>query len=116
MPFSGWKYQPDYFAPPAAFHVGSNSSNLMEPLCLFFPFRPPQKPEEKRIEEKGRCIHEVVVYCPVENFSETLTTVNQANRLTVRHGREHLMEVTLGGYDAHRSSDFRPEIPLVIHW
>ena len=29
MPFEGWNYQPDYFNPPWAFHVGANSSNLL---------------------------------------------------------------------------------------
>jgi hypothetical protein len=33
MPFTGWQYQPDYFKPPMSFHVGMNSSDLLEPLC-----------------------------------------------------------------------------------
>ena len=43
MPFAGWQYQPDYFKPPMAFHVGMNSSDLVEPLCMYVPFVVPIK-------------------------------------------------------------------------
>ena len=48
MPFDGWSYQPDYFPAPMAFHVGNNSENLTEPLCIYIPF---MEPADREIEQ-----------------------------------------------------------------
>lgn len=44
-PFPGWKYEPDYLDPPLYLHVGGNSENILEPLCVYMPFAKP--PETK---------------------------------------------------------------------
>ncbi len=114
IPFEGWKYQPDYFDPPWTFHVGINSSDLLEPLCIYAPFI---EPCDRRIE-KGtfQSISNVRIYVPVERISDVLAAAHKADRLSVVHGNQQLMEVTLDENQCGLSKDFRPEIPLVIHW
>lgn len=114
MPFEGWRYQPDYFDPPWAFHVGINSCDLLEPLCIYLPFI---EPCNTKIE-KGRfkSITSVRIYVPVEPLSDVLAAVHRADRLSIVHGEQHLMEVTLDENQCGLSSDFRPEIPLILHW
>lgn len=38
-PFPGWKYEPDYLDPPLYLHVGDNSENILEPLCVYMPLQ-----------------------------------------------------------------------------
>jgi len=114
MPFVGWKYQPDYFKPPMSFYIGMNSSNLLEPLCIYVPFK---EPEVRKIA-KGtfKSLSHVKIYTTMEKLSDVLTTADTADRLSIAYANEHLMEVTLDENKCGLSKDFRPEIPLIIHW
>lgn len=113
-PFAGWKYQPDYFKPPMAFHVGINSNNLLEPLCIYSPFIEPCL----RPVEKGtfKSVSNVKIYTPAERPSEVLIKVDKAERLSLTYGDQHLMEITLDENISGLSKDFRPDIPLIVHW
>jgi hypothetical protein len=114
QPFSGWQYQPDYFKPPMAFHVGMNSSNLLEPLCIYAPFITPcvRKVEQGTFNSLS-CVK---VCTTVDKPSDVLAEVHKADRLSISYGDQHLMELTLDGNKLGLSKDFRPEIPLIIHW
>ena len=114
MPFSGWKYQPDYFEPPNAFHVGDNSEILEEPLCIYVPFVGPVS----RIEEIGtfKSISNVQVSIPLGKMSDTLRTLQTADRLQIELGSEHMVMVTLDNGRSGLSRDFRPGLPLIINW
>lgn len=118
MPFEGWKYQPDYFEPPWAFHVGANSSNLLEPLCFYVPFLEPKPATSNTKPEEGifKSISKVHIYTPSEPLSNVLAVVDSAERLSIEHGETHLMEVTFDEHRHGRSRDLRPDIPLIIHW
>lgn len=114
-PFNGWKYQPDYFQAPMAFLIGNNSSKLTEPLCIYAPFIEPNV----RHTEKGmfKSISKVCVYTPETSFSDTLKSVKDSDRLAVESDdNPHWMELTLDENRLGMSKDFRPEIPLVLHW
>lgn len=113
-PFAGWKYQPEYFEPPMSFHVGVNSSNLLEPLCIYAPFIEPCVRETE--EGTFKSISNVKIYTPVKKPSEVLAEVHKAERLSLAYGDQHLMEVTLDENIRGLSKDFRPDIPLIIHW
>ncbi len=114
MPFVGWTYQPDYFKPPMAFHVGLNSSNLLEPLCIYVPF---MEPPVRQIEPGTfKSISRVRIYTTSDNFSDILMSANKADRVSIAQGPEHLMEITLDENQRGMSRDFRPEIPLIIYW
>jgi len=114
MPFSGWKYQPDYFEPPNAFHVGDNSEVLEEPLCIYVPFVGPVS----RKEEIGRfkSISNVQVSVPLAKISDALRTLQTADRLQIELGSEHIVMVTLDSGSSALSRDFRPDLPLIINW
>jgi len=114
MPFKGWPYQPDYFKPPMAFHVGENSVNLQEPLCFYVPFI---EPSERQVE-KGRfkSLSHVCIHTPHANHSNTLKRAGQAQRLSFKHGDEHLVEVTFDDHKMGLSRDLRPYIPMIMHW
>lgn len=118
MPFDGWRYQPDYFPAPMAFHVGSNSENLIEPLCIYVPF---MEPAEKQVEPelklgKFKCITNVHLHVPVVSQSKVLLIASQAEGLSVECGEEHLIEVTFDQKARGLSKDLRPDLPLILHW
>jgi len=116
MPFAGWEYQPDYFDPPWAFHVGTNSSNLLEPLCFYVPFIEPG--HSHSLEEEGtfKSVSNVHIYTPSEPMSDILGVANTADRLSIEHGKQHLMEITFDEHKCGFSKDLRPAIPLILNW
>jgi len=116
MPFEGWKYEPDYFQPPWAFHVGINSKNIAEPLCVYMPFIEPEMKKGLDENEIFKNISKVTVHTPSDPMSKVLNIVNHADRLSVVKGNEHLMEVTFNENQLGCSHDFRPDLPLVVNW
>ena len=116
MPFNGWTYQPIYFEPPNAFHVGANSQNISEPLCIYFPFSMPKSSTSKSEKNTSFTISNVCIYIPSEDTKEVLNAVDRADRLSIKNGREHLMEITLNNHEMGCIKDFRPEIPLIMYW
>ncbi|NOX42241.1 MAG: VOC family protein [Gammaproteobacteria bacterium] len=116
MPFEGWKYEPVYFAPPWAFHVGANSSNLLEPLCIYVPFIEPEPSACKVKEGTFKSISKVHIYTPSEPVSDVLGVADTADRLAIDHGKRHLMEITFDNQMSGFTRDLRPHIPLILHW
>lgn len=116
MPFEGWKYEPLYFQPPWAFHIGSNSKNIKEPLCVYMPFIEPTMPKGLDENDLFKVVSEVVVHSPCEYLSDVIHEVNNADRLSVKKGDEHLMEISFNENREGLSHDFRPNIPLIISW
>lgn len=117
MPFKGWKYQPDYFTPPKAFYVGANSSNLAEPLCIYAPFIVPKSSNIQSEENASKSITHISIYTPSQDSEGVLSAANQADRLAIKQGRVHLMEITLDeNNESSSTQDFRPNIPLIIHF
>jgi len=116
MPFEGWKYEPVYFQPPWAFHIGANSNNLIEPLCVYMPFIEPGMSSGSDENTDIGSISKVKVYTPAEPMSNVLDILNTADRLSIEHGDEHLLEVTFDDNKAGLSKDLRPDIPLIVHW
>lgn len=114
MPYNGWKYQPDYFDVPNAFHIGDNSKILKEPLCIYVPF---VDPITRKVESgKFKSILNVQLYVQLEYPSKTLNTIQSVDRLQIRTGDEHLILLTLDSGESGNSKDFRPNLPLIINW
>ena len=116
MPFEGWKYQPDYFDPPWAFHVGANSNNLLEPLCFYVPFIKPGSSTVKPEEGTFKSISKVQVYTQSNPISDVLGVADTADRLSIEAGTQHIMEITFDNHKCDRSKDLMPDMPLIIHW
>lgn len=116
MPFKGWKYQPEYFDPPWAFHIGANSTNLLEPLCIYVPFIEPNSTARNVEDGLFKSITKVQIYTPSTPLSDVLEVANTADRLSIDYSNEHLMEVTFNDRQGGSSRDLRPDVPLIIHW
>jgi hypothetical protein len=114
MPFSGWEYQPDYFEPPKAFHVGDNSDVLEEPLCIYAPFIGPVI--RRKEAGKFKSISSVQFSVQLDELSETLRSIQKTDRLQVEPGSAHLAMMTLDDGCSGSSKDFRPDLPLIINW
>lgn len=118
MPFNGWSYQPDYFPVPNAFHVGSNSEELTEPLCIYVPFMEPV--EREIIQGRFKSINHVHLHVPATSLSQELLLVSRADGITLECGEEHLLEVFFDGSNkgdaCGLSKDLRPHLPLILHW
>ena len=119
MPFKGWTYQPDYFPAPKNFHVGCNSVNLAEPLCIYMPF---VEPMAREIEVgKFKSVSDVRVQMAAgasksEELSDVLVAINKTQGLTIELGDGHLMEVTFDEGACGLTKDLRPALPLIVHW
>ena len=114
-PFPGWHYQPAYFPTPRGFHVGANSHHIAEPLCFYFPFQDPGVPKPQP-HRNPQMVSEVIISTPSTDTDGVLALVSQANRLSMRSGQEHLMEITLDHHDSGHTEDYRPAMPLILRW
>ncbi|MDH3325361.1 MAG: hypothetical protein OEM38_01430 [Gammaproteobacteria bacterium] len=118
MPFPGWSYQPDYFEPPMAFHVGENSCSLNEPLVIYSPFfnTAASKINSEDITSSIR----IRLTVPLKNLSPVLKIINHTPGLTIETGAEHLIEVFFdNGHECKIGEvvrkDLRPSLPLIIY-
>jgi len=116
IPFNGWNYQPDYFSPPRAFHIGENSNKLVEPLCIYAPFIEPDNSTQTPDEGIFKFISSIRVYTPSDPLSDVLLIANSADRLSIEQGPQHLIEITFDDHKSKCSKDLRPDIPLIIYW
>ena len=115
MPFPGWHYQPVYFPAPIGFHVGANSHNIAEPLCFHFPFHDPGVPKPQP-HRNPHTVSEVVLTTPSTDTEGVLALASHVDRLSIRSGNKHLMEITLDHHKSRRTEDYQPSIPLILHW
>ena len=111
-PFDGWRYQPDYFEPPRAFHVGANSDDLREPLCIFAPFPLPAAPIRRDATNSAMPIERVVLATPATPGSAVLASLAAVAGLEIVTGEAHLLEITLSGDCPPLPLDLRPALPL----
>ena len=116
MPFAGWKYQADYFAAPNAFHIGANSNNIAEPLCIYVPFMEPKISNQESHSVEFSYITNVQVHTPAETLSDVLKVSSSADRVSITQAAPHLLELTFNNQLMGCTKDCRPEIPLIIHW
>lgn len=116
-PFSGWEYQPDYFPPPTAFHVGMNSEILSEPLCVYAPFFRAPVIENKSAElQSFQRVTQTELMVACDALSETLVAANKAAGLRLKAADEHLMQITFDDGRLGMRCDLRPGLPLIILW
>ena len=115
VPFPGWHYQPDYFPPPKGLHVGANSKNITEPLCFYFSSKNPGVPRAKPLRNP-QTISKIIISTPSTDTEGILGLASQSERLSIRPDSKHLMEITLDGHALGRTEDFRPAMPLILHW
>jgi hypothetical protein len=113
MPFSGWNYKPDYFE-SWSFHIGENS--LLEPLCIYMPFIEPGTLDKNADEGSFKSISQVNIQTPISEVSSVLDIVNNADRINISRGKQHLMEIVFDDNQENQVRDLRPELPLIVFW
>ena len=119
LPFSGWSYQPDYFAPPMAFHIGDNSELPEEPLCIYAPFFSLSRNNDKNRSQSQTdfaSISHIKLSVACDALSDQLLAANFADALQIIASDEHLMELTFGHSRLGMRIDLRPDLPLIINW
>jgi len=119
LPFSGWSYQPEFFTPPMAFHVGKNSDQLAEPLLIyasFFKSPDNRDQQESSSQESFANLTHIKLSVASEALSEQLTAASLAHGLEILSSDEHLMELTFDHGRQGMRKDLRPDLPLIINW
>lgn len=115
-PFSGWRYQPDYFERGQSILIGDNSDLLAEPLCIYMPFEFPFDPSQIRSDKPFDTVSEVRVCVPVSAPSTVLDAVSRLEEISLLTDGDHLLELFFNDGIKGQLRDFRPDLPLVIHY
>lgn len=124
IPFDSWEYKPPYLPPGMPIYIAENMDYEQEPLVFLFP--PAVRPDDKPIESREPLHH----LNSTANITQVLMTLPQTGRVlspvarnlsnlglaTFIDGPEYLMELFLDNRKQGQSLDFRPDLPLVIHW
>jgi Glyoxalase-like domain len=121
--FEHWHYSPPYLPEKLTIAVGNNSEILTEPMFFQTPFgtRPDQQPIEKRqpfVHPIGlREITRVELVSPMANHpSSEMRSVLDKSHLKLRFGETYWIELGFDEESKGEQIDFRPELPLIIHW
>lgn len=115
--FPNWKYFPDYFSDDLCFHVGNNSSDLSEPLCICMPPRLPKaSAAATEHANPGWRLTQLEVRVPGNAPSEVLSRFTAMDGVRVVCGRPHRMTMQFNDAVAGKAEDLAPDLPLVLHW
>ncbi len=106
--FPGWCYQPDYFEQGSHFLVGDNADLLIEPSCIVMPQNLPVSSGQEMSPEPFTSVSEIRVGVPVADASAPLQAASAVERVSVLHGRPHLMEVIFGDGQGGGAARFAP--------
>ena len=121
LPFAAWAYTPSYLPSPWVIQVAENASMLTEPMLFYMAFgrRPDQADTPYSLEHAigFREMTSLRLRSPQSvPPSAALRAVVEMDIVTVSTGGPSLMEIGFDGEVSGRSMDFRPDLPLVVHW
>jgi hypothetical protein len=122
-PFETWSYRPPYLPAGMAEIAVARAASPAEPMLFVTPFR--HQPDSASFERREPIEHAI----GVREITEVRVTLVGNGALTpplhaaehlgiatfVQDG-EHLMELSFDKALRGESADFRPELPLVLHW
>lgn len=121
LPFAAWAYTPMYLPSPWVIHVGENAAILAEPMLFYVAFghRPDQAGSHYPLEHATGFQEMTSLRMQRPHSlppSAVLRAVLEMGIVTVRAGTPALMEIGFDGEVRGQSMDFRPRLPLVLHW
>ncbi|MEO0988576.1 MAG: hypothetical protein AAFY20_24005, partial [Cyanobacteria bacterium J06639_14] len=61
-------------------------------------------------------ITEVVISTPSTDTHGVLALASRCDRLSIQSASEHLIEITLDHGALGQTQDFRPAMPVILHW
>lgn len=121
--FPSWEYHPPYLPASLSIAVGNNSEELAEPMLFQIPFgkRPDQaSPEKAQPLEHPLGLREITrveVVTPVATRpSPELQAVLDTQQVKLSTGEDYCIELGFDGEAQKQHVDFRPDLPLIIHW
>ena len=115
--FAGWRYQPMYFDLGVSFLVAENSERLDEPLCICMPDDLPSGlPQAQSDEAPFTEVTELRLHVPVDKPSSVLEAIGRVDGIQIHIDSPHLLEIAFDHEAEGQRHDFRPSLPLVIHW
>lgn len=122
LPFATWSYHPLYLPAPLVIEVGTNISQLKEPMLFYLAFgqRPDRRsPERAQPMEHAAGWQELtqltLVLPDAEPVSAELGSLVASGLITLKQGSEYRLELGFDGELKRQSYDCRPTLPLVIH-
>ncbi|HMT91491.1 hypothetical protein [uncultured Thiothrix sp.] len=120
-PFPCWDYRPTYL--PSHLSITMALDNpLTEPLWFVLPFGiAPALAATDKLQplqhEKGfRQLTKVQITQPSALLSIAATQANTLDSFHIKKGKEQLVELSFDHEQAGLDYDFRPHLPLVMHW
>lgn len=121
-PFESWAYCPPFFQ-PLEIDVAVNSTNTAEPLLFFMSFgrRPDDYPMQRgQPLEHSTGVKEItsvrVTLSNARAISNPLAVVENLGIVNFVHGEAPLGEVIFDNGKQGKVQDFRPTLPLILHW
>lgn len=135
IPFEKIRYHQDWMEENASIYSAKNSkTNLNEPsIFVVYPEIESESFESladlKNIPEEyalwrefykhpngAKKITNIIITSRDLNMeTETVKTVNEIKNLTIKKGKEHLMELYFDNHTQGKSFDLRPELPLIVY-
>ncbi|MEA5448968.1 hypothetical protein VB780_10340 [Leptolyngbya sp. CCNP1308] len=123
LPFPSWDYQPIYLPPGVAIPIATNVSVLTEPMLFYLPFA---KRQDSYTEAKAQPLEHAFGLREVTRISFTLTqapprsaeleAIAATNLIAIQTGPAYLLELGFDGETQAQHHDFRPALPLIVHW
>lgn len=112
-PFPSWEYRPPTM-PDLALQIASEAG-LEEPMwCFMEAFGERLHPAEH--PAGFRNVTTVRIVSPPLKKDSVTRTMAKKGLIGFEPGAEHLLELEFDGRTAGRQIDFRPELPLRLHW
>jgi hypothetical protein len=113
-PFSAWEYRPPYLPADQAFYVAAGTS-VDDPMWVYVPRA---KAASRLVgHELGfRDITTVGITGPTVTHSAVNRSMAAMRLIALKAGPAHLLELEFDGDGNGLSTDFRPDLPLVVRW
>lgn len=115
--FPHWLYFPDYFKGVMSFHVGKNSDQLDEPLCICMP---PELPKASNIpaelHNSDWTLTQVEIDMPAIKPSTTLRCFEAIDGLTLNYNKPHHLALTINHGRTGKTVNLSPNLPVNLTW
>jgi hypothetical protein len=115
-PFATWEYSPPYLPEGTSFPMAASSEKLDEPLIFVLPWARSPSWEVPDHPNGARRLTAVTFGPRVSKPSEVLTSFLGLGLARCADSDAPLLQVELDQHRQEHDRDFRPDLPLTIHW
>jgi hypothetical protein len=113
-PFRAWDYEPAYLPPGLRLQIATDAS-VSEPMWVYMP----------AVERASRGVRHSIaieditavrIVSPAADTSRVTVALAARGLVALTPGPAYLLELEFDGGGKRSTADFRPDLPLVIHW